>query len=50
MRATVVPTTWFDSVNWQTAILIFTSGAMSAALIAKFALHQSSAADTLLLV
>jgi heavy metal translocating P-type ATPase len=50
MRATVVPTKWFDSVNWQTAILIFTSVAMSAALFAKFALHQSSAADTLLLV
>src|SRR5487761_1369109 len=50
MRATTAPGKWFDSVQWQTAVLILTSAAMAAALIAKFVLHLPAAVEPLLLV
>ncbi|MFZ1942895.1 MAG: heavy metal translocating P-type ATPase, partial [Acidobacteriaceae bacterium] len=50
MRATVAPAKWFGPVQWQTAVLIFTSIAMAAALIAKFGLHIPAAVEPLLLV
>ena len=36
MRVTTAPAKWFDWIHWQIAVLIFTSVAMTAALIAKF--------------
>ncbi len=49
MRPTVTPTRWWERIGSHTAILIFTTAAMAAALIAKFALHNSTATDRLLL-
>ena len=51
MRVTTAPAKWFDSIHWQTVVLILTSVAMAAAFIAKFVAPSSSATvDTLLLV
>ena len=50
MRASTAPAKWFGPVQWQTAVLIFTSIAMTAALIAKFVLHIPAAVEPLLLV
>ena len=51
MRVTTAPAKWFDSIHWQTVVLILTSVAMTAAFIAKFVAHSSSATvDKLLLV
>ncbi len=51
MRVTTAPAKWFDSIHWQTVVLILTSVAMTAAFIAKFVAPSSSATvDKLLLV
>ena len=50
MRATVAPAKWFGPVQWQTAVLIFTSIAMAAALMARFGLHIPPRIEPLLLV
>ncbi|MHB1743553.1 MAG: heavy metal translocating P-type ATPase [Acidobacteriaceae bacterium] len=50
MRSKTNPAQWFEKVSGDTAVLIFTGIAMTAALIAKFALHNSTATDRLLLV
>ncbi|MGO8718950.1 MAG: heavy metal translocating P-type ATPase [Acidobacteriaceae bacterium] len=49
MRATTGPTRWLEKISGHTAILIFTGMAMTAALIAKFVLHNPAATERFLL-
>lgn len=49
MRATTTPTRWLEKTSGHTKILIFIGIAMTAALLAKFALHNSAATDRFLL-
>jgi heavy metal translocating P-type ATPase len=49
MRATTTPTRWLERISGHTAILTFIGIAMTAALISKFALHNSVATERFLL-